>query len=79
MVELRIVKTKRQQKDFIKFADLLYKENHSYVPYYHKFEKHLFSHKTNPNLISNEIMGVLAYQEGRIVGRILCSYNRYVK
>lgn len=76
MVELRIVKTKKQQKDFIKFADFLYKENHSYVPYYHKFEKHLFSHKTNPNLISNEIMGVLAYQEGRIVGRILCSYNR---
>ena len=76
MVELKIVKSKKQQREFIKFADNLYKENGSYVPYYHKFEKNLFYHKKNPNLLSNEIMGVLAYQEGRIVGRILCISNR---
>lgn len=76
MVEIRIVKTKKQQKDFVKFANILYKENENYVPSIYKVEKNIFSHKKNPNLISNEIMGLLAYQEGRLVGRILCLKNR---
>lgn len=76
MVEVKIVKNKKQQKEFIKFADNLYKENSEYVPYYHKREKKLFSHKHNPSLTSNETMAMLAYQDGRLVGRIMCSKNR---
>lgn len=76
MVEIKIVKNKKQQKEFMKFADVLYKENEEYVPCYHKKEKKLFSHKHNPNLLSNETMAMLAFQEGKVVGRILCMYNR---
>lgn len=76
MVEIKIVKTKKQQRDFVKFADLLYRDNEDYVPYCHKIEKNLFSHKKNPNLTSNEIVGFLAYQQGKIVGRILGINNR---
>lgn len=76
MVDIKIVKNKKQQKDFVKFADVLYKENNEYVPYYHKKEKKLFSHKHNPSLLSNETMAMLAYQEGKQVGRIMCTYNR---
>lgn len=76
MVEIKMVKTKKQQKEFIKFADILYKEDNEYVPYYHRREKKLFSHSHNPNLNANECVAMLAYQDGRLAGRIMCSKNR---
>lgn len=79
MVEIKIVKTKKQIKDFFKFVDYLYSDCKQYCPRYQKSEQKLFSHKKNPSLVSNEIIGFLAYQEGKVVGRILGIINRVEK
>lgn len=79
MVEVKIVKTKKQAKEFFKFVDFLYGDCKQYCPSYKKFEYKLFSHKKNPSLNSNEIIGFLAYQEGKVVGRILGIINRIEK
>lgn len=76
MVEIKIVKSKKDIKDFLKFVDILYKDAYAYVPPYKCCEKHLFSHKRNSNLDSNETTGFLAYQEGKVVGRIMGILNR---
>ncbi len=79
MVEVKIVKTKRQAKEFFRFVDYLYGDCKEYCPSYKKSEYRLFSHKKNPSLNSNEIIGFLAYQEGKVVGRILGIINRVEK
>lgn len=76
MVEIKIIKSKSQIKDFFKFADYLYANCDNYVPKHSKTEKKLFSHRKNPNLNSNEIVGFLAIQQGKVVGRILGLANR---
>ena len=50
MVEVKIVKTKKQAKEFFKFVDFLYGDCKQYCPSYKKFEYKLFSHKKNPSL-----------------------------
>lgn len=79
MVEIKIVKTKKQIKEFVKFVDYLYSDCKQYCPCYQKSEHKLFSHKKNPSLVSNEIIGFLAYQEGKVVGRTLGIINRVEK
>ena len=79
MVEIKIVKTKKQIKEFVKFVDYLYSDCKQYCPCYQKSEYKLFSHKKNPSLVSNEIIGFLAYQEGKVVGRTLGIINRVEK
>lgn len=76
MVEIKIVKAKKEIKDFLKFVDVLYKDSYAYVPSYKYSEKNLFSHRKNPNLSSNETIGFLAYQERKVVGRIMGILNR---
>lgn len=76
MVEIKIVKSKKDIKDFLKFVDVLYKDCYAYIPSYKNCEKNLFSHKKNSYLNSNETTGFLAYQEGKIVGRIMGILNR---
>ena len=76
MVEIKIIKSKSQIKEFFKFADCLYANCDLYVPELVGFKKKFFSHKHNPNLNSNEIVGFLAIQEGKVAGRILGIANR---
>ncbi len=76
MVEIKIVKKRKNSNNFLKFVNKLYNECQMFSPAYHKKEKHLFSNKYNPNLISNETIGLLAFQEGKVVGRVLGISNR---
>lgn len=76
MVDIKLIRTKSQIKNFFKFADFLYANCPIYVPSYYKNNKQLFNHRKNPNLNSNEIIGFLAYQENRVVGRVLGIINR---
>lgn len=79
MVEIIRVKSKKEIKDFISFEDKLYNGCEFYVPRTQKECVNLFSEKKNPNLYSNEVVAFLAYQEGKLVGRIMGSINRVEK
>ena len=76
MVEIVIVKDKKDMRNFITFEDKLFKGCDFYVPYYQKDIVNLFSHKRNINLVSNECIAFLAYQSGKVVGRIMGIVNR---
>lgn len=79
MIEIVRVKNKKDIKNFILFGEKLYSGCDFYVPYIEKELSILFSHKKNPNLQANETIGFLAYQEGKIIGRILGIINRIEK
>ena len=76
MVEIIRVKNKKDIRNFITFEDKLYNSCEYYVPHIEREISKLFSVKKNPNLISNEFVGFLAYQEGKIVGRVMGIINR---
>lgn len=76
MVEIITVKNKKDIRSFISFEDKLYSGCEYYVPHIQKEITKLFSQKKNPNLLSNEIIGFLAYQEGKVIGRIMGIMNR---
>ena len=79
MVEIRRVKSRRDRKKFINFENKLYSKCECFVPTIYKDEISMFSYKKNPNIISNESTGYLAYQDGKVVGRVLCTFNRIEK
>lgn len=79
MVEVIRVKSRKDRKNFINFENKLYSECEYFVPRIYKDEIKLFSSKKNPNLVSNETTGYLVYQNGKLAGRILCSFNRIEK
>ena len=69
MVEIREVKTKKEQKEFIEFPLKLYKNNPFFIPPLYGDEKKLFSGK---NIYSDQAETVyyLAYKDGKVAGRI---------
>ena len=79
MVEIKRVRYRKDRKYFIKFENKLYSECEFFIPRIYKEESKLFSSKHNPYLFSNESTAYLAYQEGKIVGRVLCFFNRIEK
>ncbi len=70
MVEIKQVKTKKQVKEFTYFPLKLYKDCPFYVPPFISDELVLFNKKKNANLIDSDIVGFLAYKDGKLVGRI---------
>ncbi len=69
MVEVREVKTKKEQKEFIEFPLKLYKGNPYFVPPLYGDEKKLFD---TENVYCDQAESVFynAYRDGKIVGRI---------
>ena len=69
MVEIREVKTKKEQKEFIEFPLKLYKDNPYFVPPLYGDEKKLFGDK---NVYCDQAESVFfnAYRDGKIVGRV---------
>ena len=69
MVEIKEVKTKREQKEFIEFPLNLYKGNPYFVPPLYSDEKKMF----RKDFVYNDICETIcynAYRDGKIVGRI---------
>ena len=69
MVEIREVKTKKEQKEFIEFPLNLYKGNPYFVPPLYSDEKKMF----RKDFVYNDICETIcfnAYRDGKIVGRI---------
>ena len=69
MIEIREVKTKQEQKEFIEFPLKLYKGNPYFVPPLYSDEKSLFK-KDYVYYDTCEAVYYNAYKEGKIVGRI---------
>lgn len=69
-VEIHEVKTKKELKQFIEFANQLYKECENYCPPLFVDELDIFSPKKNPAFEVCEAVCYLAYRDGKIVGRI---------
>ena len=69
-IEIREVKTKRDLRRFIEFANDLYRDCENYCPPLYLDEKAVFNRKENPAYDVCESVEYLAYEDGRIVGRI---------
>lgn len=80
MIEIKQVKTKKQQKEFVRFPINLYKGNPYYVPLLEMDEMQLFNKKKNINYEDCNIVFFLAYKDGKVAGRIAgieqMSYNK---
>lgn len=69
MIEIKEVKTKKQQREFIEFPVKLYEGNENFVPALYSDEVQLF--KSSYHYYSTcEAVYYLAYQDGKVVGRI---------
>ena len=69
MVEIKQVRTKKEQKQFVKFPSKLYKGNENFVPFLIADELALFN-KNNAYYDDSEAIYFLAYKNGEVVGRI---------
>ena len=69
MVEIREVRSKREQKEFLNFPLDLYRDNDCFVPPLYSDEKKIFSKKYVYNDICKAVY-FNAYKDGKIVGRI---------
>ncbi|HFA50581.1 MAG TPA: N-acetyltransferase [Bacteroidetes bacterium] len=75
------VKSKRDKKRFIDFPHDLYKDDPNYVPEIYIGQKELLSEKKNPFFQHSKVQLYLAYNNGKIVGRIAAirnnEYNKF--
>lgn len=67
---LQEVKTRKQLYDFVRFGNDLYKDCPYFCPRLILDEMNTFSPKKNPSFDVCESVQYLAYQDGRIVGRV---------
>lgn len=75
-VEIREVKTSRELKLFIRFANNLYKDCQPYTPVLEFDELNTFNVKKNPSLEHCQFICYLAYKNEKIVGRICGIINK---
>ena len=76
MIEIKEVKSAKDIKAFATFPVKLYKDCPYYVPCIRSDEMTTFDKEKNTGLIGNEIKGFLAYQDGKLVGRIAGILNQ---
>lgn len=69
------VENKKQLKAFIDFPHELYKNEPNYVPELFIAQSDLLNPKKNPFFEHGDIQGFLAYEDGKIVGRIAAIHN----
>ena len=74
-VEIREICTKKEIKQFIQFANDLYKDCPYYCPPLFFDEMAVFDRKKNPAMDFSDFQLFLAYRDGKIVGRIAALIN----
>lgn len=74
-IVIKEVKTKKDLKKFINFADALYKGNDCYVPTLHSDIKDMFDREKNGAYEYCDSIGVLAYKDNKVVGRLMGIIN----
>ena len=76
MVEIKEVKSARENRLFISFADKLYKRSPYYVPAFKSDEYADWSPRKNPAYAYSEVRRFLAYRDGKPVGRVAAILSR---
>lgn len=62
---------------FIKFPNILYKGNHSYVPDLNIDVRNTYNSKKNPGLRFCDVQPFVAYRDGKVVGRVAAVINHH--
>jgi GNAT superfamily N-acetyltransferase len=76
-IEIKIVVSKKDLKEFIYFPAQLHKDHKNWVPPIYSDEWTFLNPKKNKNLITSDIILLLAIDENKIVGRIVGIINRH--
>ncbi|MEC5156881.1 GNAT family N-acetyltransferase [Chryseobacterium sp. MP_3.2] len=76
-ISLLEVKTVQDLNKFVAFPMELYKNNKNYVPPLINDEKNIWNPKENPALAYCETKKILAYKNGKMVGRIAIIFNTH--
>lgn len=74
-IVIKEVKTKKDMKQFIKFADDLYKGNKYYVPQLHSDIRDTFNREKNGAYEYCDSLMILAYKGEKVVGRLVGIIN----
>jgi len=74
-IELKQVLTRRELGEFIRFPFQIYKDNPAWLPPLIFDEKNFFNSKKNKVLRNSETISFLAFENGRICGRIMGIIN----
>lgn len=74
-LEVRKITTQKQLKQFIEFANNLYKDCPYYCPPLFFDELNIFNPQKNPALDHSEMQLFMAYRDGAVVGRIAALIN----
>ncbi|HHW79436.1 MAG TPA: hypothetical protein GX742_01390 [Acholeplasmataceae bacterium] len=78
MIEIKIVKTKREGHLFTNFPNKLYKNVESFVPALSMDENNIFNPKKNPASDYVESIRFLAYKNNKLVGRVAGLINHKI-
>lgn len=76
MVEIKVVESKRDLRQFLSFPTQLYRNNPYAVPDLYKEECDYFNPKVNPAYAYCETRLFLALENGRVVGRVAAILNK---
>ena len=76
MVEIKKVTTKKELKQFVQFRYDLYRDNDYAVPFLYFDELATLNREKNPSFDYCEADYFLAYQDGKVVGRVAAIINR---
>ncbi len=75
-VEIKTVSSKKDMKTFVRFANKLYKGNKYYVPSMPLDDINTLSDGKNDAFTFSDVELYLAYQDGKVVGRVAAIINR---
>ena len=75
MITIKEVSSRKELKQFIRFANELYNDNPYYTPCLEFDELNTFDTKKNPALDHSKFANFLAYKDGKVVGRITAIIN----
>ena len=71
MIEIKVVKSRKDKKLFARFPNKIFKNDPHYVPPFEYDEYHILNPKKNVSLEDADAECFLAYKDGKVVGRIM--------
>ena len=74
-IQIKIVSTKKEMKEFVRFGNRLYKGNPYYVPSMPSDDMITFDKKKNGAFDFSEAECYLAYKDGKVAGRVAAIVN----
>jgi hypothetical protein len=75
MIEICEVNSKEGLRKFIRFPNILYRDDPCYIPELYIIQKTFFDRKKNPFFNHSKVDFFLAHQSGQIAGRIALIRN----